>query len=369
MKLIRHLPFFPLILGATLSVELRAQTPANHPAKPGTATDISAAVGLNEIKLEMAESRFRLSKSVKAINDLVNALEDYLNSRCMGKLLQNLSYAGNPTDPTCLARMTRLLEIDPSNPVGLCVRDGISAKSCVDAYQNQKVAPAYSGSPMSDIDPAIKVGLSAETHERIDRVEQSLKEVNSKYQESTDPGEKQALINDAATLYDQALSMACKISTTSLTPVESATPTVESTEISQARERLLQIPAAIRRDYQIDMERKAVEELNKSSTSEDRKRELKELIKVINDPSVVPTPQLANLERTRIVLERCATLINMANQIVPDLPAVACNRDGWYTPKCVMALKKWRLLKQQEQAAAKRTPGAKVSPPSMISTF
>jgi hypothetical protein len=368
MKLLRQI-LLPFMLLSCLCSDLSAQPSSKPSTKPGASPDISAAVGLNEIKLEMAESRFKLSKSTKAINDLVNALEDYLNANCMGKLLQNLSYAGNPTDPMCIARMTRILEINPTNPAGICVRDGISAKTCIEAYQGQKVAPVYGDSTTSDVDPALKVGLSAAIHERIDKVEESLEEVNNKYQAATEPEEKKALINDAATLYDQALGMACKISAISLTPAEPSSAATESAEITQARERLLQIPSAIRRDYQTDMEKKALEEMNRSSTSEARKKELKELIKVINDPSGVSPTQITNLERTRLVLERCATLLNMANQIIPDLPAVACYREGWYTPKCVAALRKWRQLKQQEHATTKGAPSGKVGTPSIISTF
>ncbi len=369
MKRILHVALLPLLVASIACSETHAQPTPKPSGKPAAGADISAAVGLNEIKLEMAETRFKLSKSTKAINDLVNALEEYLNTNCMGKLLQNLSYAGNPTDPNCIARMNQILEINSTNPVGICVRDGISAQSCIDAYQKQKVTPVYSGTTAADVDPALKVGISAALNERIEKVEETLNEVNKKYQAATEPEEKRTLINDAATLYDQALSMACKISAVSLTPVESSSEQSESSEITQARERLLQIPPAIRRDYQIDMERKAIEEMNTFSTTEQRKRELKELLKVINDPTGVSVAQLANLERTRLILERCAMLLDVAGQIVPNLPAVTCYREGWQTPQCIVALKKWRLLKQQEQAVAKGTPATKVGTPSMISTF
>ena len=361
-----------LVLLSTLTVicsDIQAQTTPTSSKRAAPPTDISAAVGINEIKLEMAESRFKLSKSTKSINDLVNALEEYLNGNCMGKLLQTLAYAGNPTDPTCISRMEKILEINPTNPVGICVRDGISAETCIEAYQNQKVAPVFSGSTSEEIDPALKVGISAATNERIEKVEQTLNEVNQKYQATTDPGERRTLISDAATLYDQALSMACKISAISLTAREDSGALKESAEISQARDRLLQIPPGIRRDYQTEMEKKALEELNNSSTSEDRKREIKELLKVIHDPSGVSASQLANLERTRLILERCARLIDVATQIVPELPATTCYREGWHTPKCVASLKKWRLIKLQERAIAKGTPPSKAGTPSIISSF
>jgi hypothetical protein len=69
--------------------------------------DVSNALGLPEIKVEMAESRLKLNPSPQALNDLVIALEELLNSKCMTKLPQTLTYPGNPSDPICIARMQR----------------------------------------------------------------------------------------------------------------------------------------------------------------------------------------------------------------------------------------------------------------------
>ena len=357
---------FMVALACLCPTALAQSTPA---AKPSSGNNLSAAVGLNELKIEMAQTRFKLSKNPKAINDLVNALEEYLSANCMGKLLQTLTYNGNPTDPTCVARVDTLLEVNPKNPVALCVRDGISAKSCVEAYQNQTIEPVYEGSTDEDIDPALRIGLSAATAEKIEKIEDSLKQVDTKYQEAPTPEEKRAFINDAANLYDQALGMACRVSAVSIKPSGSSGDMTESTELAQTRERLLQIPVAIRKDYQVEMERKVQDEMSKTSTSDARKEELRDLLKIIHDPSAPSQRQLSNMTRTRLILDKCNQLIRLAGQIVPELPAITCYREGWYTPQCVASLKKWRAIKQQEMAIAKGTPASKVSTPSMISKF
>ena len=265
--------------------------------------------------------------------------------------------------------MERLLELNPGNPVATCTRDGIAAKSCIEAYQDQKIHPIAQGSTNENIDPSLRVGLSDATLEKIEKVEETLVGVNRKYLDASTAEEKRSLINDAATLYDQAMSMACRLSSVALISQASDGQLVEPTELAQARERLLQVPAGIRKDYQREMEEKAMLEMARPSTSETRKKELKELIKVIQDPTALSSSQTESMDRTRFILEKCATLIDVATSIVPDLPAAVGYREGWYTPQCVAALKRWRALKQQEHTAAKGTAAPNASTPSMISTF
>jgi hypothetical protein len=265
--------------------------------------------------------------------------------------------------------MDRLLELNPENPVATCTRDGIAAKSCIDAYQNQKIYPVAQGSTNENIDSSLRVGLSDATLAKIGKVEETLLGVNRKYQDASTPEEKKALINDAATLYDQAMSMACRPSSIALIPRASDEHLRKPTERTQARERLMQIPAAIRKDYQREMEEKAMKEMGDPATSETRKKELQELIKIIQDPTAGSSIQSQNMDRTRFILAKCANLIDMAISIVPNLPAAVCYREGWHTPQCVVALKRWRALKQHEQVTGKGTAAPTSSTPSMISTF
>ena len=344
-------------------------SPSQSTPVPQKADNISRAVGLNELKIEMAETRLKLVKDPKIISDLASALEEYLNTTCMAKLPQTLSYAGNPSDPTCIARVQQLLELNPGNPVAICVQEGIAAKPCIDAYQKQTIVIIYPSSKGDDLDPALKVGLSAVTMDRIAKVEESLQSVNTKYQQTLTPDEKRELLNDAATLYDQILNMACKVSAVGLVPGKDEGSSSESEEISQARERLLQIPPGIRGDYQREMAAKAEKELADPQTSTDRLGQLKELIAVIKDPEGLSKRQTANLKRTRYILSKCAETLNLATKIVPDLPSITCFHQGWYTPQCTYAMKKWRMQKQQEANKTSGTPAASGTKPSMITRF
>jgi hypothetical protein len=357
-----------LLSTAVCALSASAQTQPPPPARPSPqkTTNLSSAVGLNELKIEMAESRLKLGKSPKVVSDLASALEEYLTTTCMAKLPRTLSYAGNPTDPICLERLRRLLEINPGNPVAICVQDGITAPSCVDASKNQTVSVVYENSTDEEVDPVLKAGLSAATLERIRKVEESLKEIDVKYQEVETPEEKRTLVNDATTLYDQILHMACKVSAVALKTENKSDTFDEPQELAQTRARLLQIPPAIRGDYQREMSAKIEKELSDPKASSERQARLKELLDVVKDPTSLSSAQIASLKRVRFILNTCSEKIELARQVSPDLPGVTCYREGWYTPQCVYAMKKWRMQKQQEGAKVTGTPSPKSS---MISTF
>lgn len=77
------------LLTATCALSASAAptaSPSQSTPAPQKADTISRAVGLNELKIEMAETRLKLVKDPKIISDLASALEEYLNTTCMAKL-------------------------------------------------------------------------------------------------------------------------------------------------------------------------------------------------------------------------------------------------------------------------------------------
>jgi hypothetical protein len=336
-------------------------TPTPAPVA-GKKVDISKALGLTEIKVQMAESRLKLNPSPQAINDLIVALEDFLNTTCLAKLPQTLSYSGNPSDPVCIARMQQVLEINPGNPVGLCVRDGITAQSCVDAYQNQQISIFYPSSSLEGLDPALKVGLSAADLTKIAGFEQSLANIDAQYRAAIDDVTKRKLLDDAALVYEQALSVACRISSLKFQPKESSAPSKDHLELEQTKERLLQVPPAIRGDYQRQAAEKVQQELQSGNVSAERRETLQLMLRIIDSPEE-PLPQKAQETiRTRVVLAKCYDFMEQAKKAAQDLPSSTCYREGWYSPQCIQALKRWRAV--QKQAEAKATPKAPNQPNS-----
>lgn len=360
------LPSFPRTVALATVVALLSHLAHATPTPtraPGRTVDISKALGITEIKVEMAESRLKLNPSPETTNELIVALEDFLNSTCLAKLPQTLSYSGNPSDPMCIARMQRILEINPGNPVGLCVRDGITAQSCVDAYQDQKLSIFYPSSSLDGLDPALKVGLSASDLTKIDGFEKSLFDIDSQYRTATDDVTKKKLIDDASLVYEQALSIACRVSSLKLEAKVSDIQSQEEQELEQTRERLIQVPAAIRGDYQRQAAEKVQQELQSGKVTPERRETLMLMLKIIDSPED-PLPQKARETiRTRVILARCNDFMEQAKKVTPDLPSPVCYREGWYSPQCIQALKRWRAL--QKQAEVKATPRG----PTPVSSF
>ena len=359
-------PLLPL-----LTLALTATTPVVHAQpKPGAQKpNLSRAMGINEIKIEMAETRLKVNSSLEAIIDLMIPLEEYLNSNCLGKLAQSLTYAGNPSDPTCIARMQRILEINPSNPVGLCVRDGITAQTCIEAYERQSTEVFVGDPDQGTVDPAMKVGLSANDQNRIAQLQETVRLIDEKYQQAPNNEEKRALIKDALVHYDQAMSLACRLTSVTLRPQSTSAGTVEHPEVAKTRAKLLQVPPGIRGDYQREMAQQVAGELAAPGTSQERREILTQIQKVIENPEGPIAVDAKNTSRIRYILSQCNDLIKKAEKVTPESPTPLCHRSGWLSPQCISAVKRWRALKQREESIARGADPAKASTPSMISTF
>ena len=326
-------------------------------------------MGINELKIEMAETRLKVNSSLESTIDLMIPLEEYLNTHCMGKLAQSLTYAGNPSDPTCIARMHRILEINPENPVGLCVRDGITAQSCISAYQKQTTHVFIGNPDQSNVDPAMKVGLSSSDQSKIAKLQETIRAIDAKYQQAPSNDEKRALIKDAIVHYDQAMSIACRLTSVSLQPQSNGSDAVEHPEVAKARAKLLQVPPGIRSDYQQEMAQQVTGELSAPTTSKERRDILLQIQKVIENPEGPIAVNSSNTTRVRYILPPCDDLIKKAEKVTPDSPTPTCYLTGWLSPQCISAVKRWRALKQREESIARGADPAQATKSSMISTF
>jgi hypothetical protein len=165
-------------------------TTPTPPTKPST----SATLDITDLKIQMAESSLKVNPTLRGVAELASALESYLTKNCFGNLLQTLQYDGPLTDSDCIVRLDRLFQVYPDNPVGVCLRDGLGAKSCRDAYRNQSLKKFSGGSDLKSIpDPALKVGLSAADTTKINALSETLRNVNAEYQGATTDEEKQKL--------------------------------------------------------------------------------------------------------------------------------------------------------------------------------
>jgi hypothetical protein len=343
---------------------------SNRPQPTVPTQSLQKALSITDLKIEMAESSWKIKPTLRALTELANALEQYLNENCFGDMLKTLSYVGPPTNPDCLMRMERLLDIYPENPVATCLRDGIEAQSCSDAYRGQSMTQFSSATSSEDApDPALRVGLSAQDNEKLRAINETLSNVNRDYQRSTTDAEKQKHTEDAMHLYDRALSIACKIVALKLDdPSASKNQESEHPSVREAREKLLKIPPALRPDYQNKLITEAEEDLAKAKNSPSDQKVILAKIAAIQNPEVDTTPKTAGKIRYRVVLPQCYDLVGKATVLVPNLPSPTCHRDGWQSPQCLAAIKKWHTYKaqvaerkKQSEQRALPTPGSQIS--------
>lgn len=367
----------PLVVLISLGIaSALAQTePANNSQSgPARANKPAATLDVDDLKVAMAESSLQVNPSLRTTSDLITALEATITKTCFGDALRTLAYEGNPTDPMCLARMERLLQLYPESPVGICLRDGFQADSCVTSYQNQTLA-AYSGSSgvASSQDPALKVGLSKSEQSKLSSLSATLEEVNTRYQAAKTNTEKQNSINDATRLYDQLLGIACRVVAISLeeSSESSREPQAENAELTEIRRKIMKLPPALRAEHQERMLQKAEEELGQAKDNKERRELLLQKIQVIQNPEVKTTLSTEGKLRMRVVLPECFELVQKAEKIIPNLPSPICHRIGWYSPQCVTAIKSWHTYRKQLEAQVRKTDPkyATPTPRPLISTF
>jgi hypothetical protein len=339
------------------------------PKQLSSLSSLQQTLSISGLKIEMAESTWKIRPSLKSLAELANALEGYLNENCFGSMLQTLSYSGPPTDPDCIARMDRLLDIYPNNPVATCLRDGIESQSCSDTYRGQSMKQFNTQASLEETpDPALRVGLTAADRDKLKAISETLSNVNHDYQNATVDEIKQQHMENSMHLYDQALSVACKIVALQLEdPLGSKGAVVEDFAVREIREKLLKVPPALRAEYQNKLMTQAEEELAKAKNSPfDRELVLKK-IEAIQKPEVDNTPTAVGKLRYRVVLPECYDLVGRAAVVVPSLPSPTCHRDGWQSPQCFAAVKRWHAYRKQIadkkkliEERSKPTPGSQI---------
>jgi hypothetical protein len=318
----------------------------------------------------MAETTYKLRPSLKTLSQYVVALEEISNTTCLKNLPRTLVYKGTPTDPKCIELMEKVLQLYPEDPVGICIRDGIEAPSCTSAYGNQETVAYDSSLADADLpDPALKVGLSKPEVDRLEFLQQTLAELDGRYRSATTPPEKHKLVMEASEAYDQALTIACRVSAMSLVKKDDAIDPSSDYEILALRKRLLELPPSVREDHQgkmiLDIEKK-LRTLRNNPQEELRQREILRVLQNLEKP---PTLSTASLRRIRYVLPACGTFIAHASAAMPEFPSPICHKTGWYSPACITALKNWGAVKALRASAAQGTPASGLQKNSVISTF
>jgi hypothetical protein len=349
-----HLLCSALVILIPLITEADDKSKSPPPVN-GPKIDLNQALDINELKIEMAESQLKVRASDKASSELITYLEEFLNSKCLGSVTSTLTYSGNPTDPLCLSRLNRLTQLNPDNPVALCVRDGFAAQSCIEAYRKQRLV-AFSGSNMEDVDPALKVGLSSYERSLLEKIKQDLQPLDSQWAAASSPEEKATILEAALPSYEKMLNTACRVVILRVNRLKLDSKE-ESTEAREVREKLLKIPLALRGEYQEKMTQDVEERLARVADQPKEVANLTALLEVIRTPETyVPPLSSSNSERVRYVLPQCFELLKSVKERIGSHPAPLCHTEGWYSPQCISAIKAYRA-EMRAKAAQKAGKG------------
>ncbi|MCB0317476.1 MAG: hypothetical protein KDD56_01880 [Bdellovibrionales bacterium] len=106
---------------------------SNVNKKPLTRTE------LRKWELEIADHTYSFEKNPDNVSEVLNSLENYAQLICMPKLYLKLSYTQEDLQPQCNDLIDRLFSINPNNPTAICIRDGLEASSCQEAFSNQSI--------------------------------------------------------------------------------------------------------------------------------------------------------------------------------------------------------------------------------------
>jgi hypothetical protein len=341
--------------------------PTQSTRKP---VDLKKALNLTEFKIEMGQTTVRVNPSDKNVSDLIAALEEYLNTTCLESLLKTLKYEGNPTDPLCIERTQQLLTLNPDNPVALCVRDGIDAPTCRESYPRQRLVPYTSSSVVTDIDPTLKVGLSAQENAMLAKLQQDLRPLDGQWAAAQTEADKRAVLEAALPTYDNMLATACRVVVLRVTRLQDPSRKSEDSRIKETREKLLKIPRNLRAEYQERMATDVEESIAKAKGNEKEIARLTELLNVIHEPEMQALALTAsNSERIRYVLPGCFELLKVVRERAPLFPSPTCHADGWYSPQCITAIKGWREYKRKQAAAKEKKEEVEKKNTSIISKF
>ena len=344
------------------------QAPSANAARP-SGPALKEVLNVTELKIAMAESQLKLRQSDSAASELIAALEESLTTTCFGNIAKTLTYSGPPTDPLCLERMERLLQVNPDNPVGLCLRDGIEADSCKEAFRKQRLV-SFSSSSMPDPDPALKLGLSNYERSLMEKLQQDLKPLDTQWAEAKTDEERDALLEAALPSYEKMMNTACKTVVLRINRLQSSA-NKESAEITEMREKLLRIPKTMREEYQDKLANEAEERLARASkgNNEEEVKNITALINVIRDPERSQEPlNSSNSERLRFVLPQCFDLLKSMKERLKDHPAPLCHTEGWYSPQCITSIKMYRAKMRAISDRKAAQTGARKSD-SVIESF
>lgn len=303
-----------------------------------------------EWKALMNEGRYQIEHDEIDKFGVLLHYENLINKKCLAKLPFSLKYDGNPSDKECLELIDKLLSFDPDNAAALCVRDGIDAASCRDAYMRTIVwtVPELTRLQRDNIGKTIVKKLAS----RVAEIKAALPgaQLNKlgyvRYDYQKDKTlERYIALN---TGYSQIFEAICEPLALVIVTREEAlgnfnvTPKATSTPSRFYKDAAEPQPAKKKGGK----DKSPMEELLDSLKSKSKK----------DDGDLTDRlPEEATQVRARIISSECDHHIDQLFKAEKETPIIVCARDGLYSPFCIDSLRRDRkyLRSLSDQAARK----------------
>lgn len=311
-----------------------AQTPA--PATPAAADPFQ----LYRLELQMAESGYELLKSNVTLSRYVAALESLAGPVCMPTLFLTYDYRGNPQDPQCLKLMQRLLELEPGNPLAVCIRDGIFAPACRLAYSSvivESFSTFSSFAPVADSDLnqlQLTFKLANDTaREEVKKLEGQLQQLTLSRPAGTPAAGEAERLQKARALRIKMLRAACEISRLRLEG---------RAERSLGQRLVINTPTP----------RPATGGFKDTLSESIKKlREDKPTKGSASLPALTPSPAPDTLVHKRLITETCRATVQKFLNPPHSMHSARCYAVGMYSPDCISA-----ILQEKKVESSSHTP-------------
>ncbi|RMG44223.1 MAG: hypothetical protein D6719_02230 [Candidatus Dadabacteria bacterium] len=365
-KVLILIPAFAVAVTGALYAE-----PSNSKIQPRKRSRVRP-VDVHLWRAELLETAFNSSPSEAGFDNLIHTYEKVINLLCMPALPRTLQYKGNPKNPECLKFIDKTLALDPENAAAICARDGIDSKSCRKAYSDQEVKPFYShvirklgGSNPDSLRAEIQSAVATSAVRKLtDKLESLNQELRRNYSsENNETMEK--LVN----VYMALLRHVCRVDRLELVLNDDEKKII----LTKAKNPLSESDskAGLNKSEEFKVSEKT-EEKNKQKLLS-----LDDIAKKLEDLRNKNKKKLNNnIHKTRRILYRPGICINYAQTVQrldqEGVQPVDCYLDGFYSPQCISALRKYRAYKEEQQKKDKKGDKKKDSEPesnSMIGTF
>ncbi|NMC62891.1 MAG: hypothetical protein GYA55_06940, partial [SAR324 cluster bacterium] len=279
----------------------------------------------------MAAAHFEINPSLQNRSDLVYALSKLVAHRCMRTLHHTLVYSNPPQDKDCQDAIFYTLSLDPSNPEAICAKDGIDSPSCRNAFREQETVIRM---PYK-VDPNLLRKFESDIR---------IKE-----------GEQAAAISKAKDQLQAALSIIQNEATEAKKKPSSDLMNAFTTLLDIHCLPILIVPNPEYEKLQQEQNKALSQDSQDPASSNTKRNDLptfnQMLSQLINTPSKsTPIPRLRS--RSRVISENCHYYIQQSLEYIPDFPRAICHRDGFYSPNCIIALRKQKI----SDAKASKTP-------------